>query len=218
MKAHTSKKNNFTFLLPLYLGLAYIVGILYFALLTPYMTFTDIFEKLSFIQANQEWLFVIYFFIYVVFGVVLALFSLSLFKKFSDTLLNRFALAMGLFWSLAVIFSGMIYTVGIPYIAELFAQDPSNALIVWQTVELISDSLGGGTEILGGIWMLCISVLALREKLFSKFFNYLGLVVGVSGVLSTIPNAEIFQMIFGLTQIVWFIWMSKILCGLVKKN
>jgi hypothetical protein len=125
---------------------------------------------------------------------------------------------MGLFWSLAVIFSGMIYTVGIPYIAELFAEDPSNALIVWQTVELISDSLGGGTEILGGIWMLCISVLALREKLFPKFFNYLGIVVGVSGVLSTIPNAEIFQMIFGLTQIVWFIWMSKILCGFVKKK
>jgi hypothetical protein len=49
----------------------------------------------------------------------------------------------------------------------------------------------------------------LRKGEFSRVLNYLGVVVGVAGIISIVPAlAEIFIYIFALGQIVWFIWLG----------
>lgn len=53
---------------------------------------------------------------------------------------------------------------------------------------------------------------ALRTGKLPKGLNYIGLAVGIAGTISTIPPlGEIGGMIFGLGQIVWFIWLGIVL-------
>ena len=70
---------------------------------------------------------------------------------------------------------------------------------------------GGGSELFGGIWILLLSIAALREQLFSKSFNILGIIIGISGIFSDIPGLSFLTLIFGLTQIIWFIWLGILL-------
>ena len=59
----------------------------------------------------------------------------------------------------------------------------------------------------GGLWVLLVSVVALKAGEFSKSLNYLGLIVGVAGISTVYPN-ETLTEIFGITQIAWFIWLG----------
>ncbi len=47
----------------------------------------------------------------------------------------------------------------------------------------------------------------LKAEEFPRGLNYLGLIVGVSGI-ATIYPAEVFSEIFGITQIIWFFWLG----------
>ncbi|MCJ7736837.1 MAG: hypothetical protein MUQ10_05910, partial [Anaerolineae bacterium] len=80
---------------------------------------------------------------------------------------------------------------------------------VWLAIESVFEGLGGSTELLGGIWVLLISWAALRGGELPRVLNYLGVAVGVAGIVSTIPAlAVLFIYIFALGQIVWFIWLG----------
>jgi hypothetical protein len=79
-------------------------------------------------------------------------------------------------------------------------------------VSPVIDGLGGGNEIVGGLWTLLVSVVALRTRALHRLVNYLGLVVGGAGILSAIPAlGEIGGGVFGLTQIVWFVALGVLL-------
>ena len=71
--------------------------------------------------------------------------------------------------------------------------------------------IGGGVEFVGGLWMLLVSWAALRAKKLSGLLNYLGMVIGVVGILTVIPALKVLQDVFGLTQIVWFLWIGIIM-------
>jgi hypothetical protein len=74
--------------------------------------------------------------------------------------------------------------------------------------------MGGGNEIIGGLWTLLVSVAALRARALHRLVNYFGFVVGTAGILSAIPAlGEIGGGIFGLTQIVWFVALGVLLLG-----
>jgi hypothetical protein len=67
------------------------------------------------------------------------------------------------------------------------------------------NALGGGNEVLGGVWVLGLSIVALRERLFARWTNYLGAVMGIAGLATVVPALENVGAIFGLGLIVWFI-------------
>ena len=74
------------------------------------------------------------------------------------------------------------------------------------------DGIGGGVEVLGGLWMLLISWVALKTGKLSKALNYIGLVIGLAGIITVVPAlGELGGMIFGLGQIVWFLWVGIIM-------
>ena len=57
-----------------------------------------------------------------------------------------------------------------------------------KSIESVVDGLGGtGGEILGGLLVLLVSWAALRAGAFPRALNYLGAVIGVAGILSTVP-------------------------------
>jgi hypothetical protein len=110
---------------------------------------------------------------------------------------SKLTSAFGIIWVGLVIASGMIANIGPNSVIGIRATE--NAMLVWSSVSLISEGLGGGNKIIGKILVLLISSIALKGQLFSKPLVYLE-IVGISGVLTIYP-LEIFEM----RQIIWFL-------------
>ena len=83
-----------------------------------------------------------------------------------------------------------------------------NGLSAWVAISAVQDGLGGGVEIVGGLWVLLISVSALRSNVFPKALNCIGIVVGIAGLLTIIPPLGDLGAVFGLGQILWFVWIG----------
>ena len=75
----------------------------------------------------------------------------------------------------------------------------------------MQNGLGGGNEIVGGLWVLLLSWVALRAGGLPKVLNYLGVLIGVAGILTVVPAFDVLAAVFGLGQIVWFIWLGIVM-------
>ena len=159
-------------------------------------------------QAYRWWLTVIYIF----FGLALVPLVNSLYQllNFSNWL-NKCSAAFGIIWAGLVIASGMIGQVGLETAGRLHAIDPKQASVLWATIEAIQDGLGGGVEVVGGIWVLLVSILAWRLAKLTRLINLIGLLVGSIGVLTIIPGLDFLGAAFGLLQIAWFIGVGYFL-------
>ncbi|MFT5168413.1 MAG: hypothetical protein ACI8P3_003656 [Saprospiraceae bacterium] len=101
----------------------------------------------------------------------------------------------------------MIAKIGLNAVIEIEIKEPENAMLVWSSVSIISEGLGGGNEIVGGVWLLLLSIVALKGQIFSKPLNFIGILVGIAGIITVYP-LEIFAEIFGISQIIWFLWFG----------
>ena len=166
-------------------------------------------EKLNFLSNNFITLSAINLVSYVMFGILLAVLVLAIHQRLKNDvpILTSLASLFGVIWVGLVISSGMIANIGLKTVVDLGANSPEDAMLIWRSVAIVSEGLGGGNEIVGGVWVLLLSIVAFKSKSFSKPLNILGLVVGIAGVVTIFP-LEIFTEIFGLSQIVWFMWMG----------
>ncbi len=193
---------------------AYLAGMVFFLLVVDYMAVSDPVEKVALLVDNQAMLYAMNLFIYVAFGVFLIILALALYERLKATspALMQVATALALIWAGLVIASGMAANIGTAVVVDLFSSSPEQAATVWLAIEAVADGIGGGNEIVGGLWTLMVSWAALRGGAFPRVLNYLGLVAGAAGVVSAVPVlAEIGGMIFGLGQLVWFIWLGIVL-------
>jgi hypothetical protein len=195
----------------LYEALAYIIGFIGFIAVVNVGGSTDPLEKITAIRENQGMLTALMLIVYVAWGGSLVVLSLALHERLEGhtSAVARTATAFGLIWAMLVIASGMIYNVGMETVVGLQASNPEQAATVWLAIESVFNGLGGGVEVVGGIWVILLSVTALRSGTFGRSLHYLGFVVGFAGVVSVVPAlSEISASIFGLTQIVWFAWLG----------
>jgi hypothetical protein len=198
----------------LYEALAYIIGMAGFILGVNISEIADPLQKVTALIDNQGLLTSLMLVVYVFFGVWLVVLSLALYERLDgkNSALARTATAFGLIWAVLVIASGMIYNVGIETVIAVSANDPSQAATVWLAIASVFNGLGGGVEVVGGIWVLLLSVAALRSGSLPRAFNIFGFIVGGAGVITIVPAlAEIGADIFGLTQIIWFVWLGIVL-------
>ncbi|MCP4419844.1 MAG: DUF4386 family protein [Chloroflexi bacterium] len=156
---------------------------------------------------------IITLFVYVAFGIFLVVLSLALHErlKASSPAMMQTATVFGLFWALVVIASGMIFITGMNTVIDLYGTDPAQAATVWLAIDAVFEGIGGGVELLGGLWILLVSWAALRGGVFPKALNYFGAAIGVAGILTVVPALEVLTDVFGLTQIVWFVWLGIIM-------
>ncbi|MCP4139533.1 MAG: DUF4386 family protein [Chloroflexi bacterium] len=194
-----------------YEALAYIIGMVGFIFGVNISEIADPLQKVTALIDNQGLLTSLMLVVYVFFGAWLVVLSLALHERLDgeNSALARTATVFGLIWSVLVIASGMIYNVGIETIIAVYATDPSQAVTVWLAISSVFNGLGGGVEVVGGIWVLLLSVAALRNGALPRAFNFFGFIVGGAGMVTIVPAlAEIGANIFGLTQIIWFIWLG----------
>ena len=105
----------------------------------------------------------------------------------------------------------MVANSGIETVADLYGKDPAQAATVWLAIESVAGGLGGEFEILGSLWVLLVSWVALRAGGLPKALNYFGVVIGVAGIVTVVPALEMVGIIFGLGLIVWFIWLGIVM-------
>lgn len=198
----------------LYLALTYVAAIPYFLLVVDYPGAITAAEKIALVTENYPSMYAMYLATYVVFGIVLGVLVLALHDRLhgSAGLMARFATAVGLLWSIALVASGMVFTYGMTTVATLADADPTQAATAWQAIESVAQGLGGaGGEILGGLWVLLVSWAALRQGALPRALGWLGVVVGVMGLASVAPPLHDTAIAFGLLQIVWFVWIGVVL-------
>jgi hypothetical protein len=195
----------------LYAGVAYIVGIVGFLLVVGWPD--DPVRQVAVLVDNQVSLHILYLIVYQVWAVFLVVLTLALYERLraGAPATMQAATAIGLIWATLVIASGMIFNVGMDNVATLYGEDPARATTVWMAIESVSNAIGGGNEILGGLWMLLISWAALQSRGLPRALNYLGIVTGVAGLLSALPGLTDAGLVFGLVQIAWFIWLGLVM-------
>ncbi len=170
-------------------------------------------QKLAFLLERKLLVQVWNLTIYVAFGAALVVLVIALHERLQAGALAlvQVASAFGLIWCGLVIASGMVSNVGLEAVGRVFAKDPASAVSAWLAIGAVQDALGGGVELVGGLWVLLISWAALKSGALSERLNYLGLVVGMAGVVTLIPGLSELGTVFGLGQIIWFAWLGMYL-------
>jgi MFS family permease len=148
---------------------------------------------------------------YVAWGILLVVLALALYDllKAGAPAVAQIATAIGLIWAGLVIASGMVAILGIRVVGELYGSDAAQAGAVWAPVETVVGGLGGAAgEILGGVWLVLIGWAALRARELPRALSFLGIVLGVAGILTVVPPLEPASFLYGLGLIVWFVWLG----------
>jgi len=192
------------------LGLIYIIAFIVYGGIIEYpkADATEI-ERLNFLSDNYLILCTANLISYFLFGILLAVLVISIHQKIKNHLPNLSILAsvFGIIWVGLVIASGMIANIALNSVIEIGIEEPQKAIAIWTSVGIVSEGLGGENEIVGGVWVLLLSIAALKYSFFSKPLNLLGLLVALAGMLTILPF-DVFKEIFGISQIVWFIWIG----------
>lgn len=195
----------------LYLAAAYLAAMPFFLVVVDYPGAQTPTEKVALLAAHQWSIHVMYLVTYVLFGIVLAVLALALHDRLrpAAAIWARVAAVLGVLWGTVLVASGMIFNHGMAVVVDVHASDPERAAALWQSIESVSQGLGGGSgELLGGLWVLTVSLAGLGWGDLPRFLGYLGLVVGIAGLLSVIPAASEAAYVFGLLQLVWFAWLG----------
>jgi len=177
----------------------------------PAMPFAGFME---FFLANQAIIFTWHLLMYLVNGVCLVILALALFDrlKAGSPALAQAATVFGLTWAVFVFASGFITLYGWELLAGLYRSNPAQAAALRPALDMITTGLDHSDRFLGCLWVLLVSWAALRAGLLPKALNYLGLAIGVPGIISTaFPAITELGLAFGLGIIVWWIWLGIVL-------
>jgi len=188
-----------------------LAAIPYFLLVVDYPSASTAAEKVALIVGNYPSMYAMYLVTYVVFGLALGVVALVLYDRLRGDapFVARAAVVVGLLWSAALVASGLVTTYGMTTVEALAKTDRAQAALAWQAIEPVALGLGGaGGELLGGLWVLLVSWVVLRGGALSKAFGWFGVVIGVVGLASVVPPLHDAAIVFGLLQIVWFVWLG----------
>ncbi len=198
----------------LYLAVAYLIGIVLFLVVLDYPSITDPAQQVALLVERQMVIFWSNLLMYVFFGVFLIVLSLALYDRLKcrAPAIMQVATAIGLIWAGSLIAAGMVSNAGIAPVVALYAKDPAQAALSRQGIESVASGLGNGNgEILGGLMALLVSLAALQAGGLPKGLNILGLLVGAVGFISIFPGLTDLTGVFGLSQIIWFVWLGIVL-------
>jgi hypothetical protein len=164
-------------------------------------------KSVDFLVGHQGQLLAWHIGIFIVFGATLVPLALALRQRLvghAPVLVNT-ATVFAAIWAALMYATGMISNIGIEAVADLADTDPDRAVSVWSSIDAVTNGLGGGNELVGGIWIGLISIAGFATARLPRGLNVTGLVTAIAGLVTVVPQFEAVEMIFGLGSIVWFI-------------
>ena len=199
----------------LFLAAAYLIALVGYLLVLDTLGDVGPVQKVASLVDNQAFYYILNLIAYVFSGFFIVVLALALYErlKSGSPTLAQIATAIGLIWATVLIAYGMISNYGMGIVVDLYSTDPAQAGTVWLAIASVVDGLSGASgEILGGPWVLLVSWAALRAGELPKALNYLGLVLGVAGILSIIPALFLMlALVFGMGKVVWLIWLGIVM-------
>lgn len=172
-------------------------------------------ESVGFLVEHQGTLFAWYLVIFLVFGVAIIPLARALHRRLSDVspLLADISAVFAYIWAGLMFATGMISNIGITAVADLAETDPSAAESLWSSIDTVTNGLGGGNELVGGMWILLVSLAAWTSRRLPTALNAVGVASGAAGLVTLIPGLSDVGMVFGLGSIVWFAWAGIVMLG-----
>ncbi len=198
----------------LYMAISHLIGLVIFIVVLDYLNLTDPAQKVALNVEKQTVVFSTNLLMYIFFGFALIVLSLALYDRLKPgaPAAMQLASAVGIIWAGSLIASGMVANSGLAAIVPLYAKDPAQAVLAFQGIEAVTNGLGNANgEILGGVWTLLVSLAALQTGGLPKGLNLLGVLAGAVGIITIIPALNNLAAVFGLGQIVWFVWLGIVL-------
>lgn len=173
-------------------------------------------QLLSFLADNQAFMRVFDIIIYLLFGVSLIFLSLALYEqlKAGSPALAQAVTTFGLIYAVLVIVSGTLEISNLSTVVKLYSENPAQAATVWLTLDSVATGLGGGggETMVNALWILLLSCVALRARELPRVLNYLGLVVGVAGILTVLLTSLLLMaVVYGLGLIIWLAWLGIVM-------
>jgi Domain of unknown function (DUF4386) len=167
-------------------------------------------ESVDFLVGHQTTLLLWYIGIFIVFGALLVPLALALRSRLRDdapTLADA-STVFAMIWAGLMFATGMISNIGIEAVSDLAETDRAGAINLSSAIDTVTNGLGGGNELVGGIWVLLVSLAAWRGASLPRGLNVLGVISAVAGLATVIPAFEAAEMAFGIGLIVWFVWLG----------
>lgn len=198
----------------LYIAIAHLAAIPYFMFFVNYPGAVDPIQQVLMLRDNYASMYWMHVFSFELVALALIVVTLAVYQRLRAVAPStaRFATAVGLIRAGLLLASVMVFNYGMGAVVRLYATAPAQAVSAWQVIEPVAQALGGSRgEILGGVWFLLISVVALRAKVFPRALNWLGVMIGTAGVLSLVPALSELESLFGLLGIVWFAWLGIVM-------
>lgn len=192
------------------MALCYIsMAVIFFGLLAVPQQ-ADMLERLGYMQQQQLLITTGYGIGYLLFGVLLAILVLALQQVLDDgnCAIARLAGSFGLIWVMLMMASGMTALIGLDKMFRLLDAEPVQAIALYHSSSLITHALGGGIELVGGLWVLLLSIAGLQQQRFDKALHLLGLLVGSLGILTVLHTVPHLKDAFGIIQLIWFILLG----------
>ena len=153
--------------------------------------------------------------IWLAFGVCLIFLSLALHErlKAGSPVLAQAVTIFTLIWAVLVIAVGTLSINDLNTVVRLFGQNPAQAATVWLTLDTVERGIGagGGETIVTGLWFLLLSWAALQARALPRLLNYLGVVVGLAGILYVFTASAALLAVNALGLIIWFVWLGIVM-------
>lgn len=200
------------------MALCYLSMFMLFFLVLQQPSSTHFADKVRFIADNRALISLGYSSGYLLLGVFLLITVQALQQKMQlahSNLLNTGSW-FGIIWVMLMMASGMVQLVGIETMLRLHDKGSLQAEALFYSYNTIVNGLGGGIELVGGLWVLLVSIAGLRHRRLSAGLHWLGIVVGMLGILTLLPLTAFKGLagtkeLFGFSQIIWFIWLGILL-------
>ena len=170
-------------------------------------------ESVEFLLGHQSTLFVWYFVIFLVFGLAIIPLARALHQRLVDinAHLADIGAVFAYIWAGLMFATGMSWNIGIAAVADLHETDPDAAEYLFSAVSTVNDGLGGGNELVGGMWILLVSIAAWGTGRLPRGLNILGIISASAGLITLVPGLSDVGIIFGLGSIAWFAWTGVVL-------
>lgn len=190
----------------------YLAAFVFYGALVQYPNSPDPAPNIAYLTSLQVPLYFANVFGYLVFGLVLAVLVVTLQQRIQPVSVMQQQLTglFGFIWVGLVLAAGMIANVALLRVTAAAVTDPASALATWKTLNDVVAGLGGSNEIVGGLWVLLVSVGARQSNQLPRSLCYAGGLVGACGV-ATIYPVESLTELFGVSQLIWFVWLGLVL-------
>jgi len=195
----------------LYVAAGYIAAIPYFVFVVDYPGATSPEDQVTLFAHHHTSMYLMHLVSFELVALALIVVTLGVYQHLHehDPATVQVASVVGLVRAGLLLASVMVFDHGMTVVVDLHASDPQQAVATWQAIGPTADALGGtGGDVLGGVWFLLVSWVALRSGVFQRALNCLGLAVGAAALLSAVPGLGFLEVVTGLLQIVWFFWFG----------